>query len=823
MAAARPIELIVKYDDSRVVKGLPKTRRALAQAGETQAKDMKKTEGMKTSEVKKQLLERARAEYNAARAVAKQHNDQFSRFRANTTALNEFNRRSIQIRHGQTAHGLRLIRLEQVRHGREMQSQAIREAKFAETPFQQLLIRLRAMAQQATGIKMGAISGMGAAMGGAGAAGGAAMGAAGGAAAGGALGAITGRGLLLAGGGITAGIMAYSRLSSTLRNATAAYETQIKADQKLQAAINATGNVVGVTTMQVSRLASEIQRTTGIADEMVIEGAAVALQFDKLSSEAFPRALKAAVDFAAFTGRNLPDAMRLVGRGIQEPLNASRSLREANIFLSASEKKLLKDLSDVGNQAEITAFILGKFENQVKGAAEAMALESDKLRARWSDAMERMGEKLQGFVLGMKRASVSILEFLFPEKQRLSDIAKFKTEIAQYEAQINRIRTLGAQVAFSGMGVSVVGKEAQQLAQLQAQLELSKALLRHAEMRVQGEKGAPPPPEEVDTTEAFKRMNATRETLARDHSRKLAEITATSDAQRLALRQANEREDLRKRLDEEAKGLTLSRAQQAQHYSALTSLARIHEEERIILMRASREREAEEFRAHREAQVNAEQSAVNEMARIRDEYDRKQQENARKLAEANRQIVNSLMVIGGEFADAFNVRPMQQALAVAQRVIRTLEAIHTLASAIAVIRGLGTMSLFGGLPAGLPTGSALGFGLPTAEHGGPVRKYPTGGAVYGPRHSGGGVPIEVEGGENVWSRADVSRAGGQQGVEGLKKGSAGVSIGSIVVQVSGVPMDKAEETGKRIGDAVYSRIREQENRSRRASYFGVTG
>lgn len=44
-----------------------------------------------------------------------------------------------------------------------------------------------------------------------------------------------------------------------------------------------------------------------------------------------------------------------------------------------------------------------------------------------------------------------------------------------------------------------------------------------------------------------------------------------------------------------------------------------------------------------------------------------------------------------------------------------------------------------------------------------------GGPVSGPLHAAGGVPVELEGGENVWSRRDVAIAGGQARVEQLKR------------------------------------------------------
>jgi hypothetical protein len=49
-----------------------------------------------------------------------------------------------------------------------------------------------------------------------------------------------------------------------------------------------------------------------------------------------------------------------------------------------------------------------------------------------------------------------------------------------------------------------------------------------------------------------------------------------------------------------------------------------------------------------------------------------------------------------------------------------------------------------------------------------LRKFQFGGPIFGALHSQGGILAELEGGENVWSRRDVTRFGGQKGVETLK-------------------------------------------------------
>ncbi|MES2201612.1 MAG: hypothetical protein V4498_05115, partial [candidate division FCPU426 bacterium] len=188
----------------------------------------------------------------------------------------------------------------------------------------------------------------------------------------------------------------------------------------------------------------------------------------------------------------------------------------------------------------------------------------------------------------------------------------------------------------------------------------------------------------------------------------------------------------------------------------------------------------------------------------------------RKIAAANKQIANSYLTIAGAFADAFHIGPLQEALQWLQRIESVLTAVQAIKEATS------TLSL---LSAPInPLGALFGF-----EAGGPVplRKYAPGGPVIGNRHSNGGVPIEVEGGENVWSRNDVRNAGGQGGVEAMKRGGGGFThSGPVIIQVTvpgGATKTQAGEIGQAISVGYMDAMRAQDKRTRNTEYYRAKG
>lgn len=141
--------------------------------------------------------------------------------------------------------------------------------------------------------------------------------------------------------------------------------------------IQATGGAAGVSAQQVASLAEETQKLSGMDKEAAQAGLNLLLQFKNVRNEVgagndiFNQASKAATDLAAANGIDLPSAYRILGRALEDPVQGTRALRQANVILSESQKAQIKQLEDQGKSLEAQKLVLDIIRGKVDGAAEA--------------------------------------------------------------------------------------------------------------------------------------------------------------------------------------------------------------------------------------------------------------------------------------------------------------------------------------------------------------------------------------------------------------------------------------------------------------------
>lgn len=141
---------------------------------------------------------------------------------------------------------------------------------------------------------------------------------------------------------------------------------------RLNAVIKSTGGAAGVTAKMVNELAASMSQLSTFTDDEIISAQSVILQFTNISKDIFPQATQAALDLGAKMG-DLSGAAQTVARALQQPAEASRALRAANILLSDTEETLLKRLVETGKGAEAQRMILDKLASVTGGQALASA------------------------------------------------------------------------------------------------------------------------------------------------------------------------------------------------------------------------------------------------------------------------------------------------------------------------------------------------------------------------------------------------------------------------------------------------------------------
>lgn len=155
---------------------------------------------------------------------------------------------------------------------------------------------------------------------------------------------------------------------------TAIIKATIESDRvqkQLEQRVRALGSSSARSAKQVDALATSLQNASTFDDESIKRAATALLAFTNIKPGNFNRAMQDIADLAASTGDDIIAVTDKVGKALNNPLTASRSLREAGIELTKSQKDLLKSLLDNGDAAGAQALILGELEHRYAGAAAA--------------------------------------------------------------------------------------------------------------------------------------------------------------------------------------------------------------------------------------------------------------------------------------------------------------------------------------------------------------------------------------------------------------------------------------------------------------------
>lgn len=149
----------------------------------------------------------------------------------------------------------------------------------------------------------------------------------------------------------------------------AAGESQL-AVANLEATLVSMGNVTGLSSQELQKMAGELQNVTRYSDEAIINAEAMLLTFGNIGGDVFPRATEVMVDMAAKFG-SLDTAAIQLGKALNDPIEGVGSLQRIGVKLSETQKEQIANFMATGDIASAQGVILSELERQVGGLAEA--------------------------------------------------------------------------------------------------------------------------------------------------------------------------------------------------------------------------------------------------------------------------------------------------------------------------------------------------------------------------------------------------------------------------------------------------------------------
>jgi len=170
------------------------------------------------------------------------------------------------------------------------------------------------------------------------------------------------------------------------------YGVQERAEKKLNAVLKATNNVVGLTSNELKKMASELQNVTEFGDETILSAQAMLLTFKEIGGEVFPRALETASDLASFMGTDMTNASLLLGKALNDPIVGVTALQRNGIKLTDVQKDMIKNFMDMNDVASAQGIILDEIEGQIGGFSKAMG---ETLSGSVKQATNSMGDLIE--------------------------------------------------------------------------------------------------------------------------------------------------------------------------------------------------------------------------------------------------------------------------------------------------------------------------------------------------------------------------------------------------------------------------------------------
>jgi len=234
-----------------------------------------------------------------------------------------------------------------------------------------------------------------------------------------------------------AGAVLAAGLVAGLKASVAAAIEAEQADLRLLAVVRATGQAAGLTARELIDMAGAFQDRLGINDEAVKQSMAVLLTFRSVSRDSFGEAMEVAANLAKVTGTDLQSAVLQLGKALEEPEAGLTALRRSGVSFTESQKDLIKELVETGNQAQAITTILQVMKEQgfdkvAESMHQGLGRETARLRNEWDDLLETLGRTKQietgvGGPLGLLATRLRELRELIelPVWQRLGVIFSF--------------------------------------------------------------------------------------------------------------------------------------------------------------------------------------------------------------------------------------------------------------------------------------------------------------------------------------------------------------------------------------------------------------
>jgi hypothetical protein len=239
-----------------------------------------------------------------------------------------------------------------------------------------------------------------------------------------------------------------------------------KALAQLNQRLVSTKGAAGLTSKELTDLASSLQDVTTFEDDTTVAAEGLLLAFTNIKGDNFKRATESALDLSTALNQDLQSSIVLVGKALNNPTKGLAALAKAGVQLDASQQKVIKRLAETGRLAEAQGLILDALKGKFGGAARAAADTFGGALLQAKNAFGNLFEAQGG--LGDAKEALQELTAVLRDPATLEAADTLTTGLIKGLAQITRL-AVGATDGIRGLlgGATELEKLRDQLSHLQ--------------------------------------------------------------------------------------------------------------------------------------------------------------------------------------------------------------------------------------------------------------------------------------------------------------------------------------------------------------------
>lgn len=174
---------------------------------------------------------------------------------------------------------------------------------------------------------------------------------------------------------------------------------------KVNAVIESTGGVAGVTTEHIRQQSAALESLAAVDENLITQAQGVLLTMTNVrnvmgeGNQIFDRATTAALDLSTVMEGDLQGATVLLGKALQDPIKGMSRLSRVGIDLSSAQETLIKQLMASGDVLGAQKVILKAVEDRYGGAAKAAG---DTFAGAVARAKDKASDFARDLVLNMQ-------------------------------------------------------------------------------------------------------------------------------------------------------------------------------------------------------------------------------------------------------------------------------------------------------------------------------------------------------------------------------------------------------------------------------------